>query len=51
MLKTEEDEFESYGKLVASKLRKISAADRKSSLKLQSEINSRIMEVELTMLE
>lgn len=51
MLKTEEDEFESFGKLVAAKVRRVAEKSRKSAIELQQFISNKLMDVELSLLD
>jgi hypothetical protein len=50
LLKTEDDEYESFGKMLAAKLRKVSELDRKLSIQMQRKINDVLLDAELELL-
>lgn len=50
LLKSEDDEFDSFGKMIAPKLRRISDIDRRAYLILQKKVNDAVLEAEMDLL-
>lgn len=50
LLKSEDDEFDAYSKMLATKFRKISELDRRAFLNVQRKINDTVLDEEISLL-